>query len=151
MWNAIEPIPTTRYLASSPSSIYMLEPCSSNLENADLVAVMCLEAPLSTFHPTFETMLVERHKTMEKAVSTLNYGCKLINSCRSVCTLYKLLLLLLLSLPLLLKTLRSIILALVALEALDVTQVLLLLVQRSRIFLLLLTLPRSSFPYSLDD
>jgi len=45
---------------------------SSSLKKEDLLAVMCLEAPLSTYHLTPETMLVERHDSMEKVVSNLD-------------------------------------------------------------------------------
>lgn len=142
----IEAIPITEYVASSPSSTCMPISCCCNLKKVDLSVVMCPEAPLSTYHPTQEMVLVERHHEE----GCFQFGCKLFNSYKSFCTPYKLLMLLLLTLPLLLKTLRSIMVFLVALKELHMGRIFLPLVRRTQVFLLvLLTPPKSSFLASL--
>jgi hypothetical protein len=135
MQNEIDLNPAIGYLPSSQSYTCMSISLSSNLKKVDLFGVMCLEAPLWTYHPTPQTMLVERHNNGKGSIKPSS---KLVHSW-SFSTSSKLFMLLLYTLPLLLKTLRSIMAMLVATEALDMAQILLLLGKRRWSFFLLLT------------
>jgi hypothetical protein len=70
-WKGIVPIPTTRYLASSPSSTYTPESYFIKLENNSWADVTCGDAPLSKYHAFLEIVLAERQDTNEKSFSNL--------------------------------------------------------------------------------
>ena len=69
IWNEMEPTHLTEYVASSPRSMVIYPSCSWILLNSDLLNVICLDAPLSTYQPTLDTMLVDKQESMEKEVS----------------------------------------------------------------------------------